>query len=145
MEHGPRLDVAAITTWGTRINWGRIHVDVYNDRAPVSFVAPDGDILFKTVCNSGAASTCLSGLCGAGTTRCGVMMSETMRPFSWSEPVWGYALFGGAHGDSGGGVYWPTGYGMGAVGINSGLRDGGVYFSRVSLVLRVWGMTLTTF
>ena len=146
IEHSGRLDVAAISTWGTRNNWGRLHLNLWADRQPVTFAVSSHYLVGQTVCNTGWASTGLSGRDG-WYTQCGVVSSQTYRP-DFGEPVWGLASYASAYGDSGAGVYWPTGYGNGAAGIVKGvavLGPGDVrsVFSRMPVILGAWGMSLS--
>ena len=58
--------------------------------------------------------------------------------------VAGYLRNGG---DSGAGVYWPTGFGFGAAGLHSRRISGptpGV-FSRFSVIASTWGLQMSPF
>lgn len=147
------MDAALISTSGTRYNWGRIHVNASDDAHAVTFGVSTHNLLQQTVCQTGYVTTGLDGYKNP-SGRCGTVTNLLHRPSDAQRAGGPYnAQFGVASyirngGDSGAGVYWPTGYGFGAAGIHSGSINGasspGV-FTRYSVVASAWGLSLSAY
>jgi hypothetical protein len=141
------FDAALITTFNFRNNWGRIHVDSTDWSHPVTFGVSTQSLINQTVCTSGFVTTGLDGLANP-STRCGVVSSLTFRPSGPYDAAFGVANYRRNHGDSGAGVYWPTGFGFGAAGLHSrGIAEAptpGV-FSRFSVIASAWGLQMSPF
>jgi len=152
-------DAAAITTYGSRNNIGRIHWTSDDNLHPVTFAVNatmDTEIKkTQTVCQTGRSTTGMSGnqaLPDLGdATRCGFVLNvkstvpwpgQNGQPFSSTFYKTNYMALGG---DSGAGVVWMTGYGFGAVGIHTGGVQGpGIHYAtKFSEIAKAWGITLT--
>lgn len=146
-QDGGSFDAGAITTFNVRNNWGRIHVDANDWSHPITFGVSTQDLINQTVCTSGFVTTGMDGF-GNPATRCGVVSSLSYRPPGSYDATFGVASYRRNHGDSGAGVYWPTGFGFGAAGLHSrSINEAptpGV-FSRFSVVANAWGLQMSPF
>ena len=150
-NNGGSFDAQLITTAGYRNNWGRVHKTFADDAHAVTFGCTSGhDLLNKTVCQTGAKTTCSSGNCNL-FARCALVTSLSFRPPSYGDApyaaAFGWADYLNDHGDSGAAVYWSTGYGFGAAGIHGGGYAGGygAYFSRFSVIAAAWGLSVSPY
>jgi hypothetical protein len=151
-QYGGNADAGLISTSGYRNTIGRVHFTFSDDMHAVTFPVSYAYILTgQTVCQTGAATTGMSGN-NAVYIRCGVVDSENANPnYSTASPpttgYWGHAAYYCQSGDSGAAVVWPTGYGFGAAGLHSGGGGGGgysCYFTRFSIVMNNWGLSLAS-
>ena len=112
------FDAAAITTFNVRNNWGRIHVNANDWSHAVTFGVSTQNVINQTVCQNGYKTTGMDGLSNQAA-RCGVVSSLSFRPTFSHEAAFDVAGYQRTGGDSGAGVDWPTGFGLGAAGLHS--------------------------
>jgi hypothetical protein len=148
-QYGGDADGALISTFGHRVNWGRIHYTSTDWDEPVTFGVSTHSLEGQTVCQTGASTTGMSGDLNT-SSRCGnVISTAASSPCGGANPAWTFSLGRASYlrnsGDSGAGVVWPTIYGFGAAGTHSciGFNSTGAIFSRYSVMANKWGLSLT--
>lgn len=150
-NQGGNFDGMLISTFGTRNNRGRLHITSADYYEPVGFVTP-GDQVGFIVCNTGFASTGMSGNLGP-YTRCGGITSRTFDLGLGYNAVFRVADYRSVGGDSGAAIYRNTIYGISGEGIHTGCiaTSTGVcasnpyqaVYSYLPLIRDHWGLTLS--
>jgi DNA-binding transcriptional ArsR family regulator len=151
------FDAALISTYGYRVNWGRVHVNKNDFAHQITGATPlDGDKIGDLVCSTGATSTGVTGLLRPNT-RCGAVTERQRRPSYFPQAARKYRVANvtSLNGDSGGAVYWDTIFGYLATGLVSGCTaaidkvcltypDSRMIYSHLPYALATWGLTLNT-
>jgi hypothetical protein len=145
-----RFDAALISTYGYRANWGRVHWRLNDGAHAVTFGVTTQSLVNKTVCQTGVATTGISGEL-ALFTRCGIVTSVHSAPTIDGDDgelfhvTFGRANYASALGDSGAAVVWPTAYGFGAAGIHHGKISvgGDPLFSLWTVLANDWNLFLS--
>jgi V8-like Glu-specific endopeptidase len=143
-------DAGAISTTGTRNNWGRIHND-YSDWASTVFLTSGGLMNGMTMCNTGVRSTGEAGYaspkkCGVvtATSACGQTTSANCNFFKTD--------FYGCQGDSGAAVYRDTPTGRSAEGMVHAGSIGSstcsvspytTWVTKLPAIMSYWGLSMS--
>lgn len=145
------FDGMLITTASVRYNRGRLHITSADYYEPVGFITP-GDQINFIVCNTGFASTGMSGDLGA-YTRCGAISSRTYDPGTGYNATFRLADYRSLPGDSGAGIYRSTIYGISAEGVHTGCLASApgvcasnpyrAFYSYLPIIRDHWGLSLS--